>query len=172
MANINSKTIIDVNSSTLVSISTTKFGGRVYASSEIVDIDRILAVDDTVMLTRIPTKATIRNVYFSCTDFGSAGAIDIGVFKGEDTDVEGVVPIKRDLFVSDLNISTSSILNKDLRYERLSFATMNDNLFKLSGSTETHSLLSYSGYDVGLTVKTATTATSGQMGIVVIYVTS
>ena len=108
---------------------------------------------DIAPVLKLPVDAIIDHVYLAADDLGTAGTLDISIFKkaadGTYTAVLG------NAFANNIDVSTAAVARTDYRFSTQGIETANQTLWELAGLSARPA---YNDMYVGLTTDTGTTA--------------
>ena len=139
-----------------------QIGKDVKVAFETVTVPDTANADTHISGVRIPVNARVLSVQFGCDDLGTAGTIDLGLFKRDGRNVNTFTAVSANTFGDNIDVATSAVTIA----ERLNVAKMGDLAWDLAGLSAAPD---YDHFYVGITTDTGTTQ-AGAAHIRVMYV--
>lgn len=137
-------------------------GGAIKVSFETVTFPDSANADSHITGVRIPVNAHILSVKFGCDDLGTAGTIDIGLFKRDGLNLATFTAVDVDAIANNIDVNAAAVAIA----ERLVVANIGKKAWDLAGLSANPA---YDHFFIGLTSDTGTTA-AGSAFIQVEYV--
>lgn len=123
-----------------------------YAGDQFELVDSAAA--DNFMVVKLPVEATIVSLKAAFDDLGTAGTVDIGIFK---KNADGTyTAVDADAFANNIDVNTAAVALTEYRYSVKGIETANQTLWELAGLSARPA---YSDMYIGFTTDTGTTAT-------------
>lgn len=117
--------------------------------------------DSHITGVRIPANARVLSVVFGCDDLGTAGTLDIGLFKRDGKNKSTFTAVSANTIADNIDVNTAAVALA----ERLTVAKAGKKAWELAGLS---AVPDYDHFFVGLTSDTGTTA-AGVAHIRVMY---
>lgn len=108
---------------------------------------------DVAIVAKLPVDATILSLKLAADDLGTAGTIDIGLFK---KNADGTyTAVDADAFANNIDVATAAVALTEYRFSVLGIETAMKPAYQLAGLTARPA---YEDIYIGLTTDTGTTA--------------
>lgn len=108
---------------------------------------------DFAIVARLPVDALIHSLKFGCDDLGTAGTVDIGVYRKKKDGT--YVAVDADAFANDIDVNTAAVAPTEYRFSAKGIETALQPLYTLAGLSARPA---YGDLYIGLTTDTGTTA--------------
>lgn len=108
---------------------------------------------DIAHVFRLPVDAVISSLQFGCDDLGTAGTVDIGLYKKNADGTYSVVDA--DAFANNIDVSTAAVVPAEYRFSAKGIETALQPLYELAGLSARPD---YADLYISLTTDTGTTA--------------
>lgn len=108
---------------------------------------------DIAHVFKLPVDAIVHSLKFACDDLGTAGTVDIGVYKKNDDGTYSAVDA--DAFANNIDVNSAAVTLTEYRFSAKDINTANDALWELAGLSARPA---YGDMYISLTTDTGTTA--------------
>lgn len=151
MAQTLSTNATNITANPQVPLDNTVNGGDLKVAFETVTFPDSANADSHITGVRIPANARVMSVQFGCDDLGTAGTIDIGLFKRDGLNEATFTVVDADAIANNIDVNAAAVAIA----ERLVVANMGKKAWALAGLSANPD---YDHFFIGLTSDTGTTA--------------
>ena len=125
----------------------------------------VVAVDDVILLARVPARAYLKSVKLAIDDLGTTGDLDIGFYAGTGTGGTAGAVLDRNALASAVDVNAAATALTEYRFNLLDKNTIRQPVWDLATLSAAPD---YDYIDIAITPTEATTA-AGDITIIVEY---
>ena len=140
-------------------------GGPVRVIMDTIAAAGAIAIDDIVLLARVPARAYLKSVKLAFDDLGTAGDLDIGFYAGTGTGGTAGAVLDRNAIASAVDVNAAAVALTEYRFTLLDKNTIQQPVWDLATLSAAPD---YDYIDIAVTATEATTA-AGDITIIVEY---